>query len=1220
MHWHYLCITGFRLVVGLDEDMFHRVLSSLAMIQLEPTCTISCECPTWDDSTSSSCLDRRIVLVSSQVSTVTELDSTGLSPATGEIAMRNAYTFLNQRSVSVDERTSAIRKLITDSTDGVQSITGSTVKRVLNQETLSAQSVNNAYGNLINVTDLTQNAMSKSIVDQVIASIENVTSYMEEIQSQSEGSTYQNLLVGNSYNLAEVKALASTLSESLRGVYNALTSFDVSMGSAEDDSGNLEDSLAAASDRLSGKITDFAASFPSYTFSSDNVISRDVASLQRQFEHDGIATVTNYGNTAMSKRVLFVNSTNVQIDDQTSSERSMSAAVSDEMSAQITSVATQQSKFATTDQFSSMEDYIYDLVANGTSDVHNRTQTIRANLSVADQARFSVANIFSGFDDRQKLVGAKNFAQAQLTDAQSVVTDTVNSFGLHKKDFTVGAQNLANAAVDAVGTSSLVSSMLTEYDRLNQETDKSANSVALDSKYAAGSLATASGGASAAIANGSEGVTDAISGVASASLGAVMSLPVVSSTPVVSMDSNADEIFEQVDTAAAGSASVPATVAQTAANEAVGSTLSSISEWESTSQAALDSVYLSTQGAPGAPIATPASVSVSLADSANEIASTEDAFGTVLSNLMQSGSDSINAAAETGRDMSAVTEAAAAVETAQAQLDAVPAQGAGADALAQSVTTIHVIGAQTDSAGANQSNELNKGVAGSQSELDDAVSGAAASGSALASGTAAAVAAVQAQAQADVDNFDVALLDSARAAAATTLALLTQMDSVLTDASPKLDSLAAALPARVTAQFLSTKRLLDKLKNLESVSMSPMGVVDSGSLNRLTSVGANFNTTADAQSVVVQASIKSLMDEFVSASNGVHSQLASLGAAAMKTEGVSIDPIASLNDIRASLSTAFSNLNEKLAKVVMTPVALNPLFGSAIDTETAAANDAASIQDYISSVSTSAAAASTALGSMGVSDAEAKVSQQASSVSLSEAIAAAKLSADQTAHDTLTADSASVIDGFKQEATLQILSSNNRADTVYESVLKSKADIVSALGSIAAKFADMQSSLSASSGGSSVNYAALQTHLANMFGSFNSHNEADKQLYDSTKGSDMLNTNMMEIKQAMAAVDTAIAGDLKSIQNQIQATKDGNNQITTEGSIETSVGSLKSKLDDWAKTTMESLMIATAPPNQELDIETPIKQKVHDIANMAIKAITDSGKTVPSRLSDLATD
>jgi hypothetical protein len=246
------------------------------------------------------CLDRRYKLVSDLVGNMQNVDANGLSIEGGRLILRNTYSAMLADYIDADERTRQAYDNVTNPINGSLKVANDRAKHIFNEETLMVQSINNAWMNLINSTEV-----ASADIERILGTRDNITEQMTQwfnaLQIAEEYIMYGNQKKVIDYAWNELKEQADLMTDSETQVWSALKGVEDSMGGSESSTSALADSLVSAADNLDGQLIDFQNSLPEVQSAASDSVTQNINELTDQYNQNSANVLQNIRTASQSK-------------------------------------------------------------------------------------------------------------------------------------------------------------------------------------------------------------------------------------------------------------------------------------------------------------------------------------------------------------------------------------------------------------------------------------------------------------------------------------------------------------------------------------------------------------------------------------------------------------------------------------------------------------------------------------------------------------------------------------------------------------------------------------------------------------------------------------------------------------------------------------------------------------------------------------------------------
>jgi hypothetical protein len=1032
----------------------------------------------------------------------------GFSSDTGRNQLRELYQKLLTSVSSKHSEVVSVGYNLTDNSVGRQPSADRLSQRILNEETLMAQSVNEAWMNLINVTTQTVNA-----ANQVQGSLQNATQGMldwfTKLQATQDQLSYANMVKTVDWARSDLSTYVGDINTALSSVYSTLSALDTNMGGSEASASVLADSLNSAADQVLNAIIEYNSSiaFSAQPTLDDahNTVTQSINQLQTYMN----GQISSLGTAASGKEQATRTSSNQQIADQATSAQQLLASAQTQTSQSIATVQAQQDAFANSVRtaFENAAAYVESLVQNNSDTLTGRANVGRSGLSSATTLNNQINSLLTTFTNDEKTALARvntDMGNSQAT-ASKTLADAVTAATSKQSQTLSGATSISQGAISAVGTNfqSNMNAMGVNTNQLMDSLATSANDAAKQSSAAQSALQVSASQGSSAIGTAADSVTSQVQSAFKNILNAVGNIPggisatAVSASNMLSiiqasqsnMTQAADLIRQSFFKTQSGTM-----LNQSQAEAAVGNLLIVLENNAPKADSLIQGIGSSLQSGASTSGATVMSAtaqnsqnSQAMSATAQQLSGAQSSFASQLSqivNQMVTSGNQVNAGSLQGGISETLSSAAGVVENAQAQIDAQVQnhqnQGTNnVNALSTAQQAVAVAGISAQSQAQSSASGVNQTVTGALGSISSFLAAADNDASAAVHAQSQKISSMQTQADIMVGQVSMSQMDQVRSVAASIDALMKQVNSYLGSNGSPLYSDIQALGG--SAQKLFT--FMDFLaKEHDAIAadaadqgkytwddvlramLSSLRSDNATALNQLDQISASFNSSASGLAANVSSEMQGLAADFANVANSLKNQLNSMSDSASASMGSGSGQVGStisaLEAIQKSLGTLSATASQNLVNAsseqsVVDGKDMQNAFAVSAQANDAAAADAKFASETLAKVQAAATEqANQALASMQANQVPAGDVQRAGSLAMLDAsMAQSKLAQQKAAIEKLNADSSSIASDYAAEIQAQEAERQGKASLVYDSVVAAKGATSAMVGKIAQQMA-----------------------------------------------------------------------------------------------------------------------------------------------------------------------
>ena len=1229
----------------------------------------ACECPdNPGDSLTKDCLNRRITFLRDAYTGATTPDSTGMSIEGGRAALRTAYRGLT--TVYADERTQMqnVTTAMLDRATGHQPKIDRASQRMLNEETLMAKSVNSAWMNLINITLLT-NQGGSDITAQMNNATTQVNAWFTKLQKSEDNTTYSNLVRSALFAVGGLTDGVSRINAVESRLWSMLNGLDNNMGGTESTSTQLADSLHDAASSLSDNIAGFNSTIADAGAASANKLSDYLTGLIQGYQNAVQAALTALNTAMNSKQNVAVQASQRQIAGQATTGSDLLSQQRTAMAAAVDAVGVSQAQFVDSSDanFTAVDTALQSAFDAESLSESTRVSADRNNMTIASSQNDNVASDLSSWanDERRAIAASTTAASSQKTAAQAALTASTAGIAGKQSDILVAAHQLSAGAVEAVGTGfeSNMDQVGTQYDSLLGQTASDAHAAATASSDATAGLNTAATTGNGAIVVAGQTVVSNLQTAFNGVLNSLGALPAgITTSSAARLDvsavmnaaaTNRSAAADMIRTAMLGGRNQTLTE-QAATEGAISNLLDQLASAEPaagravrTIGAAISAGSASGQSTSGTVDATAQANNNAVMGAANQVADAEDSFADAMSDMFNGMVTNRTVAG--GAVSGAPGAAADAVAAGQAALDAsiANAQRLGADAI-DSITaaavSVNVAGNSVNTSFGAANASLGLGVASGLADIDQFLSQASSGAGAAVAAQLRSIASTRATAALKVGRIDTDQMEQLRAVAASVDALMSQINKFLSSKSKPLFDQIQTLPVMAQQLFMRLKALSDQGDRVQATAdaegnstrgsvirslLSALRTSNGTALGQLGQVGSDFNASAASYSATVLGTVNDIVTKFLNAASEMRTTLTGVDNTTTDVEsnlGASPEDVALLAQLQA-MHAAVARMSDNATDAVANgtnvslPSNMSSLYAIVSNATSAAGADAAFASAQLAALAATSAASVDNATSFANTDGKVnpgEVDKEATVAQLNEGVANARLLARQKAIDQLKNDSTSAISDFASEVRAATASKMNSATTVYDMVVKAKADAAAMMGRIAQSFSANQTGVAADTQVSStqlqIQLATVKQQMSVLMQVFDRYISSVKGNFDTADSSrdSYVQTLLMQVSQAMEAIDKQLLQSDTDIVNHLSTVASDMNSLE-DADIDNQVGQLDLQIRGWATSEQAAIWSETAEVSSLQDTVALNSTDVEAEMNKAVSTIANAAKTLLSK-------
>lgn len=1241
-----------------------------------------CECPDFiGDQMASNCISERMNFLGSQYENAFTVRSTGDSIESGRLNIRDKAETLRYTFEVMHDQSVGIRTNISDRTDGYQASVDRMSQRILNEEYLMAQSANSAWMNLIANTDSTAGLLTNTS-SEIMKTASNVAKWFNGLQNEEEALTYGNIV--RLVNLAnqQMKVHIDEMNKVERAVTTSFSALETNMGGSEAKTSSLADTLTNSADKLSENIDVFQQDIPNAGLNADNRITVNLANQLNKYQSTANAAVTGFSNSGAEKKETFRTTSNKQITAQADSARQMYYSSTNLVQKTLSDISGKQQNFASISGkfYGDVISGIDILSSTHSQNFTNKAQKIRDTLSAKEDVRSNLDSLLKGYlNDESKSVADSGTAETnRKTESTNIVNDLLTSSTSKQSSVQTSASTVASGAVEGVGTNGRSS-----LDRLGSQYDSSLADMSTQGKTAASAAATAGNRLNNAATGGSNAVDTAqqtvLNGVQRAFsdvLSTMNTLPGgISDSAATSLDMKAVLSTAKSDKAKAADMIKSALYGgqtmsldqQSATENAIEGLLQRIDfaypAMQAVSASVSDSISTGSSVSQGVQTgATQAGqeASSAVAGAASQVAMSEDAFAKNLNDMFNAmiKSGPVGEGQVTGGVVDSSRAASDIVQDAELQIDAQGEKIEEGERDAQEATERAGEDIKTTGENVEMGFEASSGAV--EDHIDDSLGEISRLLSESTSGAAMEVEShlhdIESSKDAialQVGKIDTNQMEQIRAVASTVDAVMQQINAFLSASSPKLFEELQTLPYKSQGLFMRMQALRTQVDNLRANFVqggsdadidgmiravgSKLRVSNATAADAVSRVGSEFNISAEHVMSQNTEDVTAALKQFADTSAVLKDQLAKIGEGIKDAELALADVpgseslVSKLQDMHSAIyglaSTSMAGLlGVNVNNVGGAPNNIKDFFRQLALIQGMAGNDAAFADSTVWDLSQLAGSYledtdSFARGPGAVHQAE--IEREAQLAAMHENIAQEQLAQRQQVLGQLHADQANLLTGYAEDVRAQTNYANNKASTVYDTVIKARADASGILGRIAGKYATataaLQSGMRADSSAESAQIVSLHDQLTTLLTLFDQYiNTARYSFTQAETGRDtFVRTTLLKVTNDLNRIDNELMSKSRELVGQVSGVAQKLEGIQ-DADIDTAVDGLKQQFATWSDSqlnhardevaSLKNITTAAQTNYNPYSIQLALTTAVNYVAKQARSLLRISGK------------
>ena len=1233
-----------------------------------------CECdmPS-QDALTNECLSRRFQYLMTDFAALSTDTAYGYTIEGSRAALRDPHiAFENAYTVSHNNATSLYYNM-TNSINGSIPLADQAVKHLLTMEYFWVLSVNNAYMNLLNVTN-----------DQFMKSVEGIENLQDDLMTQMStwfSGLQQNQDNSTTDNLQSVyDSIVATLTDDVTELNSQLyTGWDVlnqagsSMNNSNITTAALAASLASALDSIAVGMTNLSTiDLPSANASMAAKVAAFLKTNLLSYNTTGNGVISSFNSAASGKQSQYQSSSALSINSTSSFQRGLLASQYNSTMSSLaalmnTSNATDNITWSTfySPLLNSLSSNISNISSHGTGGVAGVRNALGVNSQFQSTLQSQLTNLTVL---EQKYVSNSNSKSVQMkSNATNTVNQFISSLGSQMaKDLTL-VNSIGLAAPDAVGsdTFSNLADMSEQVNAMDGQLGDAANAAAAESKYMGAALADAARQGMQAVASAGQSIVNQIGSSANGAFG----------------DANA-----VAGSLVNGTKSVPTSSVNSALSAAQTSALAAV-------QAQMDT-YVTSASMTNQSVAENMTWTI-LYNLQQQGISADDAIVGLRAYIAQAGttnSYTVNFANQTDNMIGTYLSGAAtgvyqtmvtftsqmqsAVDNFKQNMN-VPSTGGNLAGVAandlakiqsdfdSSFSNYNGTNVTVDTDGMNQSvtsqtqfvqDQLNNTVVNAQVDLDSFL---ASSSSAVSDSTTARLSevnALKASSNITIGGISVAQMDQIRAVAANVDTLMRKLNDFIGSQNTPLYNQIVNLPARGQNFFQQIQAFNAAAYAIEQGD--PLGMDDlvkfginpdpdiadlalhvsetsSAGMNNLSSISAFFNRSANAYWNDYSVLSESFGKTFESLVTSLQADLAAASAAAQSDSPNAIRDAGILSAI-STISGQIQNLANKAGQVgsgtqlVVPYPELSKLMSESVGVVNNASESSYSASSIVDQLNSVASSVSQEMSSVNGSSMASQVKLHAASLAMQSGLILSKMSETSATMNQTQTDAMSVINSYAQQAAASASLLASQSESVSQAVVTAQANMANAMGRIAQKFAslDLPSDFSSQSDQIQSNLIMLRSTLSQLMAAFDSYLSNQRMRF--TGASTQLNSTnanvLFNAKQKMTGVDINLSSNKTSIAQDIEDLQSAISWYGNDADLKVPTDTLRSHLENFYNREIGEIQdemseinnIPTDNSDTLETVESSVSSAIESMAAQAVSMIQSYQLPVPSRLEDYA--
>ena len=1237
-----------------------------------------CECDMPNqDATTSACLSRRFQYLLTDFAALSTDTAYGYTIEGSRTFLRDPQIKLETAFTDSHNNATSLIFNLTNTNNGSLTLSDQAVKHLLTMEYFWALSVNNAYMNLLNVTN-----------DKFMGSVENMetlqdslmtqmASWFSGLQQSQDDSTNQNIQTVFNTIVGNLNSDVSQMNNQLYTAWDALNGASASLNSSSSTTGSLTSSLGSALDSIAILVKNLTnVDLPSANSATATNIATFIAKQLSGYNSTGSSIISGFNSSAAMKQSQYQNSSLSLINSTSSTQRGY---LSSQYNTTLGTIGTLLSASNATPNstwnmyYSPLANGVTSNISNASSQVSSGVASTRGILDYDSQVQSTLKSQLTNLGNLEHTLVGQSVTNS--TKWKSNTTNTLNQIIMSvvsqmSKDVSL-INSIGLAAPDAVGsdTFSNLADMSEQVNAMDAQLGDAANAAAYESQFMGGALADATNQMNKAVQSAGQAVQSQIGSSASSAFGGSNSVAM---------------------TVVNGTKTVPSSAAASALSTAQANALAAV-------QAQMDQ-YVTTASMNNQSVAANMTAQI-LLNLQQQGISADDAIVAVRAYIAQSGtSNSYTASfanqtddmigtflsgAATGVYKTVVTftsQMQSAVDNFKNQLNGTSPGGTVA---ASAVGTLNKLKSDFDSSFGNytgtnftvDTNSLNQSVtdqtqyvAGqvndtvndAQATLKSFLASASSSASDSTSSVLSQVNTLKASSNISIGGISVGEMDQIRAVAGNVDTLMRQLNDYLGSQNTPLYNQIMQLPAE-------GQKLIQQIRAFNAAAYpieqgDPLGMDDlakygihpdpdisdlslhvsdteSASMNNISGIPAYFNQSANAYYNDYSVLSESFGKTFESLVSSLQSDLAAADAAAKSDSPNAIRDGGILSAI-STISGQIQNLANKAnavgsgSQLVIPYAQLSGLMSGSVGVISNASTASSSVSNMVGQLGTTASSLSEQVGSIDNASTSManEVKLHAASLAMQSGLVLSQMNSSSSTMNQTQSDAMSVIDSYAKQTAATASLSASQGDSVSQAVLIAQANMANSMGRIAEKVASLDSSSTLSGQEDQIesNLTILRTTLSQVMAAFDSYLASQRMRF--TGAATQLNTTngnvLFNIKQKLTGVDLGLTSNRTKIAQDIEDLQAVISWYGNDADLKVPADSLRSQLQSFYEREINEIIneaseisnISTDNSGTLDTVEGSVSSAVESLAAQAVSMIQSYQLPVPSRLEDYASN
>lgn len=1229
-----------------------------------------CECPEGtSDYWTNDCIRRRFSIVGDMLNIAQTSDITyGFGTDTGRLSLRAQFLTFQEEARQRHSDVAAATDNLTNPSTGYVIAADKLSQRIMNEEMLMAQSVNNAWMSLVNISVQTTVG-----ANDVIARMSNATSGMytwfTNLQSTEESTTWNNMLRAVSIAQGSLNYYVTQINGAEMTVYNMLVGLESSMGGSEAKTDSLADALSSAADNLQDSLESFQASIAYLAQPTVDQIESNLDGLVRQYETYTQGQLSGLSSTASGKlnsaRTESTNSINAQRTQATVLINSATNATT------VALAATTANQQTFTDNarvaFQDVASHVEAVVQNYTNVVNAATSADRTNLTaisdMVDRVN-AIVTTYSG-DEKRLSSNAAADSSAGASAANQALNDGLTAVNGKQGTILQSANTVGEGAVEAVGTNfeSNLDQMGVTTNGLLGSLSTEASSAAKNANDVAAGLAIVAERGGSSVSSAAASVVGQLQGAFQDILGSVGGIPggigagasAQSMLAIVSASrtnrSQASGLIKQMLFGSQAGTMQNQTATESAIDGFLDTLAAAGPQADSIVNAlgaSVGNTSITAQGVVASVTDTDAKNTAATSAAANSVAQAETNFASALASILNSATSGATPGVGglQGGVSGTLLNTNELVTSAQTKLD-----GWLADQEKQGLNNVQAVtDAQSATAGAGSDiehsmaamrDQLSQGLDGAVGDVDAFLSDSTNSAAVAVGEQLRAIDALKTDAALKMGTISAGQMEQIRGLAASIDSLMQQVNGFLGSNAQPLYNQIQQLAGKAQKLYMYMAALGRQADNIKTdaedegqyswdevlrVMLAALRTDNSSAHGDLAKIGADFNASAGLVSQQTVDSINDLIAKYSAEANSLQSNLDGVRAtaqAAADNGDIDQDVMTQIQGVYANASalaaTAATMMQSTTAGLAGSrPAEMGTLY-SAVDSQVLAASTDAKYASYILGklqTSASGAVANATAAAQANQVPASEVERQASLARLNANVANTQLMQRKAEIDALSSDAGSVADDYQREVQIQTLAHTEKANTVYDSVVAAKGDVTQMLGRITSKIVAIQagkeSDASLSDAEKQIKIGLLRRAVVALLDIFDKFMDTVRANFDAGEEDrdGFATTLLTHMRQRLVNLDNELYKnnqDLVQMVTEVETSA----ETLTQADIDNQVKSFEDRFAAWEKTQEDAVAADAADlPTIVNDASLAIPTSVDESVSVAVKRVAETARSV----------